>query len=123
MTDWETETYWYLASPYSKYPEGLEKAFEHVAAAAGEMIRRGIRVYSPIAHTHPIAIHSGQDPLDHGTWIPADVPFMHAASGLAVLKMPSWEISYGIEVEIEEFRESGKPIRFLDWPLDLENAA
>lgn len=121
--NWETETFWYLASPYSKYPEGLEKAFEDVCAAACELIRHGIKVYSPIAHTHPVAIHGGEDPLDHGIWLPADLPFMDAASGLIVLKMPGWDESVGIRYEIRRFAEQLKPIRYLDFPISIAEAA
>jgi hypothetical protein len=108
------DSYWYLASPYSKYPGGLDEAFKEVCRAAASLIRAGVRVYSPIAHTHPIAIHGNIDPYDHGIWLPADEPFMKKASGLIVLRAESWEKSYGISVEIEEFRKAGKPIVYMD---------
>ena len=60
--------------------------------AAAVLIRQGIRVYSPIAHTHPIAIHGGIDPLDHKIWLPADAPFMHGAVGLIVSAMNSYYV-------------------------------
>jgi len=31
--------YWYLASPYSKYPQGLVEAFEEVCRAAAWLIK------------------------------------------------------------------------------------
>lgn len=100
----ERDSFWYLASPYSKYPAGLEAAFQEVCRQAALLVHHGIPVYSPIAHTHPIAIHGGTDPLDHGIWLPADLPMMRAAyRGLIVCKMPTWEISYGIGEEIKEF--------------------
>jgi hypothetical protein len=103
-------SYFYLATPYSKYPAGIECAFIEACKQTALLIEAGIPVYSPIAHTHPIAIHSGLDPLDHSIWLPADKPMMDAAKALIVCKMEGWESSYGISVEIEEFHKAGKPV-------------
>lgn len=110
------ETYFYLASPYSRFPAGLELAFQEACKATAALIRLGVRVYSPIAHTHPCAILGEIDPYDHKIWLPADEPFMRLASGLIVLKMESWEISYGIAEEIKVFEAAGKPIVYMEWP-------
>jgi hypothetical protein len=109
-----TLDFYYLATPYSKYPGGLEEAFKLACRATADLIRAGIRVYSPIAHTHPVAIHGEIDPYDHGIWLPADAPFMHHACGMIVLRAESWEKSYGIKCEIEEFTKAGKPIIYMD---------
>lgn len=107
-------SYYYLATPYSKYPEGIEAAFIAACKITAKLIAAGTPVYSPIAHTHPVAIHGGMDPLDHNIWLPADKPLMDGALGLIVAKLPSWESSYGISVEIEAFKKAGKPIRYLE---------
>ena len=106
--------YWYLATPYSKYPHGIEEAFKLACREAALLIRNGVRVYSPIAHTHPVAVHGGIDPYAHDIWLPADEPFMHKACGLIVLRAESWEKSYGISVEIAEFQKAGKPVKYMD---------
>ena len=106
--------FWYLASPYSKYEGGIEAAFEMACKATAELIRRKVPVYSPIAHTHPIAIHGGLDPLDHEIWLPADSPMMKAAHGLIVWKAEGWRESHGIAFEIAEFASDGKPIVLID---------
>lgn len=113
-----TPGYWYLATPYSKYALGLEQAFQDAARAAGLLIRNGVRVYSPIAHTHPIAMAAGIDPLCHAIWLPADLPMMQAAAGLLVLRMPGFTQSYGIREEIKEFFTAKKPIYAVDWPIE-----
>lgn len=107
-------TFWYLATPYSKYPGGIEEAFKVACRAAADLIRSGVRVYSPIAHTHPVAIHGNIDPYAHEIWLPADVPFMEAARGLIVLKAESWERSYGIGEEIKAFSAAGKPVLYME---------
>lgn len=101
---------------YSKHPEGIEKAFEQAAWAAAKLLERGHSVYSPIAHTHPVAIYGGIDPLRHDIWLPADEPFMTAAAELWVATMPKWQESKGIAHEIAFFEAAGKPVRFLSWP-------
>lgn len=47
----------YLATPYSKFEGGLEAAFRAAAEVAAKLVRQGESVYSPICHTHPIAIY------------------------------------------------------------------
>lgn len=108
--------FWYLGSPYTKYPGGIESAFREAAKATAWLIERGVPVFCPIAHTHPVAIHGGIDPKDHAIWMPADAPFMEAAHGIIVCKMESWKESYGLKCEIEHFERAGKPIRMMDWP-------
>jgi hypothetical protein len=104
----------YLGTPYSKYPAGLEAAFKDAAKLAARLLRLGIRVYSPIAHTHPIAIYGNLDPLDHAIWLPFDEAIMDKASAMVVAKMTGWQESKGIAHEIEAFKKAGKPIYYLD---------
>jgi len=106
--------YWYLATSYSIHPEGLEAAFRMALRAAGVLIQAKIPVFSPIAHTHPIAIEMGLDPLDHSIWMPADMPMMEGAHGIIVLRDGGWESSYGIQCERAEFAMAGKIELFMD---------
>lgn len=104
----------YLATPYSKYKPGLVKAFEDAAALAATLLVAGVKVYSPIAHTHPLAIHGHLDPLDHSIWLPFDEAMMNVCDVLIVAHMDGWEESYGIKHEIEFFTKANKPIFDLD---------
>lgn len=106
--------YWYLASPYTKYPHGLDAACEVACQAAGLLIRGGVNVFAPIPMSHAIAMASGIDPLDHKIWLPLDLPFMQTAIGLIMLRAESWESSYGMKVELETFRAAGKPVRWME---------
>ncbi len=116
--------FWYLGSPYAKYPGNrwwhrwsrrarLNSAFKAVCIEAGELIKAKIPIYSPIAHIHSVARFTHMDPLDHAIWLPADKPLMQAAYGLIVLKLPSWQISYGLEREIEFFAEMKRPVIYM----------
>jgi len=109
--------FWYLATPYTKYESGLQIAFFHACDAAGELLKRGVHCYSPIAHTHPVAIYGGLNPLDHETVMALDAHFMDAAAGLLIVKMPGWDESRGIAIEIDVFKAAGKPVQYLDWPV------
>lgn len=114
-------SYWYLATPYTKFPGGIESAFVMACEATAQFIRARVPVHSPIAHTHPVAKYGNIDPLDHSIWLPADKPMMDAAYGLIVWKAISWDQSYGIQKEIEEFQRQNKPIVHLDpddFPID-----
>lgn len=108
--------FWYLASPYSKYADGIERAWRDICVVAGKLIAAKVPVYCPIAHTHPIAVYSYMDPLKHDIWLPADEPMMRAADGLLVCMMPGWQESYGIGLERAEFERLGKPAYFLTYP-------
>ena len=107
--------YWYIATPYSKYRAGLEKAFEDASMISAVLVLAGVRLYCPIAHTHPIAVYGNIPPRNHDIWLPLDKPFMEAASGLLVVKMQGWDESYGIGVEIESFKSQCKPILYTDF--------
>jgi hypothetical protein len=103
----------YLATVYSKHPDGIEEAYRMACRETAVLIQDGVRAYSPIAHTHGVAIHGGIDPYDHGIWLHADAPFMAAAEALIVLTSEGWREAYGIGKEIEAFRAAGKPVRFM----------
>lgn len=111
---------WYMATPYSKYTGGIEAAFIDACRAAADLIRQGNAVYSPIAHTHPIALHGNIDPYDHNIWMALDAHQMKVSDGIIVVMMPGWEESKGVGIEIEEFKKAGKPIRWFNWPSMTE---
>ena len=106
--------YFYLATVYTKHPDGREAAFREAAEIAGRFLRAGVNVHSPIAHSHPIAVHGGVDAVDHDFWMWADRPAMDSACGLVVCRMPNWQKSRGIAEEIKVFTEAGKPVLYYD---------
>jgi hypothetical protein len=106
-------TFHYLASPYSRYPHGMEAAFRAACEATAVLMRQGHRVFSPIAHSHPIGVHGLLPLTDHNLWMAADRPFMDSASGCLVLMLEGWQESIGVKHEIEVFTKAGKPIEYL----------
>jgi hypothetical protein len=106
--------YLYLSSPYTKYEAGIDQAHADICLIAGELIKRGLPIYSPIAHSHDISFYADIDPLSHETWLKADKPMMESATALIVAKMQGWQESYGVAEEIHDFETAGKPIYYLD---------
>lgn len=115
LEDKDAPGFWYVATPYSKYPGGPYSAFVQACKATGWLIKAGFKVFSPIAHSHPIADYAGINPFDHRIWLPADKPLMDAAQGLIVVMMPGWDVSIGVCEEITVFQGAGKPVRYLSW--------
>ncbi len=109
--------FYYVATPYSRYPAGLQAAFEDACRVTAELMRRGCACVSPIAHSHCIATIGGLDPVDHELWVRIDAPLLDAACGCLVVMMPGWRDSRGVAHEIAEFQQAGKPVHFLEWPL------
>lgn len=107
-------SFFYVATPYSKYPLGLEVAFRDACRETALLIAAKIPAFSPIAHSHPIAKYSGMDALDHSIWLPADKPMMDAACGIVVVMMDGWGDSVGIEHEVAAFAKAGKPVVFME---------
>jgi hypothetical protein len=102
--------FWYLATAYSKYPGGLQKAYEFACEAAAILMQYDVHVFCPISHSHGISIYGGINPVDHEIWLLADQPFMRASTGILVVIGDGWDESYGISEEIAHFRASGKPV-------------
>ena len=109
--------FWYLASPYTKYPHGIKKAFEHACQAAAYLEKNGVPVYCPIAYTHSIALHGKLDPCVHDRWLSLDKRFAKHAVGVIVTMMDGWEESFGVNQEIGWFKDSGRPVVYLSWVI------
>ncbi len=119
----------YLATPYTKYEGGITLGYIGACKLAARLLRLGLKVYSPIAHTHPIAVYGGIDPYDLSIWLPFDAAIMDKSDALLVAMMAGWDQSTGIKHEIRTFTETKKPIFFLNpveltlSPLALEGAS
>ena len=107
-------TFWYLATPYAKHVHGKEEAFKEAARAAGLLIQHGVHVFSPIAHSHPIAELCNMEKDSHDLWMPLDLAILKGSNGVLVNPIPGWRISKGIEMEINAARELGLPVYRLD---------
>lgn len=103
----------YLASPYSNFPGGIDAAYDAVADVAFRLNGVGVRAYSPILYSHPLAKTWQVDPLDHNLWLEFDEAMMAKADALVVAMLDTWELSHGVDVEVDYFRAAEKPIFWL----------
>lgn len=108
--------FFYVGTPYSKYPTGLESAFHMACSVTARLALAGVPVYSPIAHSHPVAGHMDMavSPTDHDFWVRFDAPMVNAAGGLIVVMAEGWELSRGLHHEILTFLHAGKPVIYWD---------
>ena len=103
----------YLASPYTHPDPAIQEARFHAACRqAAEMLRCGIRVFSPIAYTHPIAAHGL--PGDWSFWNDQDRAFLQMCSEVWVLMLDGWRESEGVQAEIEIALRLGKPVVYVE---------
>jgi len=104
----------YLASPYTHAdPAVMEARFDAVCRAAGALMAAGEMVYSPIAHTHPIAIRCAL-PRDFAFWEAFDKRMISACDSLTVLKLDGWTESHGVKSEMDIAFRLGIPIAYLE---------
>lgn len=97
----------YLACPYSHPDRAVRVArFEAANRAAGLLMSRGMLVFSPISHTHPIA-ECCDLPLGWEFWHAYDRVFIEHANAIYVLCIDGWMESVGVQAELEIARELG----------------
>ena len=91
----------YLAVPYSDPdPSVRERRFQAANEAAGILMRAGLYVYSPISHSHPIAIAGGL-PLDWDYREGYDREILSHCGALVVLEIAGWRESTGVTGELK----------------------
>lgn len=109
----------YLASNYS-HPDPAIRHQRFIAAcrAAAHLMERGIPVFAPICHSHPIAEVMNGRHLDHEFWLAQDLPILAQATTLIVLQLDGWRESRGVAREIEFARDNGIPVEYTE-PSDI----
>lgn len=108
----------YLASPYS-HPDEIvrEHRFRAVCVVAAKLMQNGNPVFSPIAHSHSIAM-AGKLPLGFEFWEKCDRQMLRACDGLVVLKLPGWDESMGVSSEIKMAIAMGITVSYLEFVID-----
>jgi hypothetical protein len=106
----------YLACPYS-HPEAAvrETRFQQVNAVAADLMLRGNMVFSPISHTHPIAL-AGDLPKGWNFWAAYDKTFIQWCDEVWVLTLEGVCDSVGVRAEIDLADRMGKVVRYISAP-------
>jgi hypothetical protein len=103
----------YLATPYShKDPAVRESRFNAINRVAARLMKEGHVVFSPISHSHHIAI-AGDTPMGFDFWESQDESFIDWCDVMFVYKAPGWEDSIGVGAEIDMALNAGKPVQFI----------
>jgi hypothetical protein len=113
--------YWYVATPYSDYPEGLDAAYGMACRVTGALLRLGVVAFSPIAHGHGIPRELGLG-TSAAAWAKINDEMMHSSCGLVVVRMYGWRMSRGVQTEISAFIRRRQPIEHVE-PFDVIVAA
>ena len=99
----------YLAVPYSHPdPAVREDRFHQVNQAASVLMRAGLHVFSPVSHTHPIALAGGL-PLGWDYWQEYDREILSACGALVVFCLEGWQRSAGVAGEMKIAEEMRIP--------------
>lgn len=76
-------------------------------------MKAGHLVFSPISHTHPIAL-AGDLPKGWEFWKEYDISFIEWADEIQVLMLDGWEESTGVTAEIGIAHHENKPVVYLE---------
>lgn len=107
----------YLATPYSHESHEIrELRFVRACIVAGQLMKQGLTVFSPIAHTHPIAVRC-ELPTGWDFWERYDREHIAACSEVLVVKMEGWDRSKGVAAEIEIANALGKRVAYMENPF------
>lgn len=103
----------YLASPYS-HPAAVVRVnrWNAVCRVAGRLMNEGNIVFSPIAHSHPIAVQC-ELPGTWDFWHQFDRAFIEWSDAVVIAMLPGWKESVGVKAEIEIAQKLGKPVEYL----------
>lgn len=104
----------YLASPYSHPDEKVrEERFKKAAKVTGLLMCQGLLVFSPIVHSHPIALEN-KLPTHFDFWQKYDYAILTCCCSIYVLQIPGWESSIGILREVEMAKTLGLKVRYVN---------
>lgn len=103
----------YLATPYTKHPDGREYAYKIAAANLAHLVGLRLRVYSPITHYHTASILDPENRLKHLTpdeWFAINLPMMEICDCLAIPDWKEVDESEGVAKEVSWFAGQKLPV-------------
>lgn len=100
----------YLASPFTHPNSAVEYArLQGACRAASAMMREGLMVFSPIAHSHSL-MSIGELPNDWEYWRDFCLLMVAKCDELHVLRLDGWSESVGVTAEIAIAEGLGIPV-------------
>jgi len=116
--------FYFIASPYTSHDKDPDKAANERDSRYWQAMRfaawcnktRGLVVFSPIVHCHPMAKHYRLG-LDSGYWKVFGEGLMRGAGAIIVLCIPGWRESKGVQGEIDFDKARNFEIQYATpWP-------
>jgi len=100
MTGLEGKEFVYLACPYSHPDESVKICrFNRVNKIAGQLMKMGYFVYSPISHSHPIDAACGNQ-MTHEEHMRQDAAHFIHCELMMVATLDGWDKSKGVKEEL-----------------------
>ena len=102
----------YLASPYSHEDKKVEQQrFDAACEAAACFVNKGIKVFSPIAHSHQLTSHGARGDWEY--WKEFDLGMINVCDSMYVLTLDGWRDSVGVQAEIDYALSHGLTVRLV----------
>src|SRR5436305_531603 len=103
----------YLASPFSNPDPAIRRErYDRVSELTVALLKTGRNCFSPIAFSFHLA-----EQFDlcgsWAFWEKLDIDFLDRCDELWVYMLAGWEISVGLNQEVEHAEKTGKPITFV----------
>jgi len=104
----------YLACPYSSTDPKLKESRcrEADRVTAHLIATQGWNVFSPITHSHPLALCGLQGSWEF--WQRIDIEYLLISERVVVLCLPGWRESVGVTAELDIAKQLGIPIIYMD---------
>ena len=100
----------YLASPYTDDNASvMAERFEGICKAAATIMKAGHHVFSPIAHSHPIAQYGL--PKDYAYWKAYCEKTLPLCTEVWVIQLDGHEFSVGVAAEVRLAYALGIPVK------------
>lgn len=111
----------YLASVYSlnattdseEHVKLREERYLQVMRKTKELLEKGLTVFSPILHCHPMSVTYGL-PKDFSFWERLDKSYIDNCDVVWVYMMEGWEESKGIAEEIAYAKSKCKAVIYIE---------
>lgn len=104
----------YLATPYSHKLQSVRQArFDAINIIAGDLVKQGYFVLSPITHNHPIALACNIS-MGWEYWEAYDTVLLEWADTVLVFMNDGWEDSIGVTAEIKIAKQMCKPVGYIN---------
>ena len=103
----------YLSSPYTHSDSQVRgERYRAACRQVAEMLRCGVKAFSPICHSHPLAEYGV--PGDWAFWRDYDLKFLEMCDEVWVLMLDGWDESVGVQAEITAALKMGKRVVFVE---------